>query len=199
MEKRGTPPISQKHRPLALFINTGFADGLLGTLGSLLGGALGGVIAGALGDLTGVDEALTLTLPVGMPWGYVFWLRPEEVVYSHPTRASVVQTLGGAWVDDFGEGLVDITLSGHTGWHYRVGGEPAFYALRNGCFQLYHQLRMAAADAGQDPDSVQMLFVDTLHAAAYVVYPESLQTRKHKTRPLLYQYQLRLKGLMRFA
>lgn len=177
--------LSQKDRPLGLFITSGT-------------GGIGGFVSGILG-LTGQQGGGSLALPFGMAWGYIFFLRPEEVVYNHPTRATVVQTLGGAWVDDFGEGLVDITLSGHTGWRpgNTIGGEEAFYLLRNGCFQLFHSMRMNAARVGNDPDSVQMVFVDTLNAASYKVYPISMQTRKHRTSPLLYRYQLRLTALDR--
>lgn len=200
------PPTSQKARPMALFIMAGFGldVGIFGDLGRSLG--IGGNIAGALGDLGGLATHLggatalgSLSLPGNALWGFVFSLRPEEVVYTHPTRASVIQTLGGAWVDDFGEGLTDITLSGTTGWHRQsgLGGEESFLLLRAGVFEAYHQLRMEAAQAGQDPDRIQLVWVDTLHLCSYIVYPVSLQTRKHKSRPLLFQYQLRLTGLER--
>jgi hypothetical protein len=186
MDKRGRAPIPQKARPLALFI-TG-------------GNPLGGLIGGILGAIPGLSGA-SMSLPFGMAWGYIFFLRPEEVAYTHPTRATVIQTLGGAWVDDFGEGLTEITLSGHTGWRpgetIPIGGEEAFLLLRKGCFELYHNLRMEASRRGRDPDTVQMLFVDTLNTAVYVVYPTSLGTRKHRSRPLLFQYQLKLIGLNR--
>lgn len=137
---------------------------------------------------------------------YYFDLRPEELTYTHPTRASVIQTLGGAWVDDFGEGLVDIVLSGHTGWRANdtplpiapsmLDGMQKAIDLRRMFFEEYHQQRMAAAQSGIDPDdAVQMMFADALNMALYRVYPVSLQIRKHKTRPLLYQYQLRILGL----
>ena len=173
---------------LGLFITNSGGDfgGLLGAVSGILGGPA---------NLIGSE----LSLPGGMAWGYIFFLRPEEVVYSHPTRATVVQTLGGAWVDDFGEGLVEITLAGHTGWRPggSIGGEEAFLLLRNGCFQVYHRMRMQAASSGRDPDEVRMIFVDTLHTCSYVVYPINMQIRKHRTRPLLFQYQLRLTGLDR--
>ena len=137
---------------------------------------------------------------------YYFDLRPEELTYTHPTRASVIQTLGGAWVDDFGEGLVDIALSGHTGWRANdtplptapsmLDGMEKVIELRRLFFEEFHQQRMAAAQSGIDPDdAVQMMFADALNMALYRVYPVSLQIRKHKSRPLLYQYQLRMLGL----
>jgi len=188
-DKTGQQPVSQKARPMALFMTAAGGFGELGTIGS---------IAGVLGNTL---NAASLVLPVGMGWGYLFWLRPEEIIYNHPTRASVIQTLGGAWMDDFGEGVTNITLTGHTGWRPSgsslLGGEAAFLALRHGCFELYHQQRDAAAASGLDPDSVQMIFVDTLNDTCYVVYPFSMTPRKHKSRPLLFQYQLRLIGLQR--
>ncbi len=140
------------------------------------------------------------------PHEFYFDPRPEELTYTHPTRASVIQTLGGAWVDDFGEGIVDISLSGHTGW--RANDQPLqtinpekdgmqkAIELRTTFFETFHKERMAAAQAGNNPDdSVKMFFVDVLNSAVWQVYPVSMQLRRHKARPLLYQYQLRLLGL----
>lgn len=209
--KSGTAPLSQKARPMALFIlaGTGLDASLFGGAGVIAGISAG--IAGALGDISGLVSTLgnaanaaslgSLLLPTNALWGFIFNLRPEELVYTYPTRATVIQTLDGAFVDDFGEGLTDITVSGHTGWHRQsgMGGEESFLLLRQGVFETYHQRRAEAAEAGRDPDLVQMVWVDTLHLTSYVVYPISLQTRKHKTRPLLFQYQLRLTGLRRLV
>ena len=136
-------------------------------------------------------------------WEHYLTPRPEEITYTHPTRATVVQTLGGAWVDDFGEGLVDIAVSGHTGWRAEQHiGEPAMdgkqrmFDLRHYFFEVFHQKRMTAAQNGQNPDdAVKLYFIDTLNQIGFLVYPVSMQARKHRTRPLLYQYQLRLMGL----
>lgn len=139
-------------------------------------------------------------------WEYELLARPEDLTYTHPTRATVIQTLGGAWVDDFGEGLTDIVINGHTGWRYAPDIEGAgdsqdglqrMRDLRYYPFEAYHQARMEAAQAGISPDSIQLFFADALNQAAYLVYPLTLQVRKHKSRPLLYQYQLRLIGLMK--
>lgn len=133
-------------------------------------------------------------------WGHVFLPRPEEVTYTHPTRSTVHQTLGGGWVDDFGPGLVDINISGHTGWRgsFGVPGEVMAYNLRNACNQLYHDLRRERALSGKNPDDVEMIFVDTLNVCAYVVYPTSFQLRRNRHRPLLYMYQMRLTATREF-
>lgn len=126
-------------------------------------------------------------------WGHVFHPLPEELTYSHPTRATIHQAISGGWVDDFGTGLVEINMSGHTAWNSGlVPGELAAYNLRDACNGLYHQLRDAKKKAGTDPDKVEMLFIDTLNVASYKVYPVKYDLKRHKTRPLLYQYQLKL-------
>lgn len=140
-------------------------------------------------------------------WEHYLTPRPEEITYTHPTRATVVQTLGGAWVDDFGEGLVDISISGTTGWRStqhlesaepNMDGKERMFDLRHYFFEVFHQERMAAAQNGQNPDDVVQLFLmDTLNQIGFLVYPVSMQARKHKSRPLLYQYQLRLMGLQK--
>jgi hypothetical protein len=43
-----------------------------------------------------------------------------------------------------------------------------------------------------------MIFVDTLNVCAYVVYPVSFQLRRNKTRPLLYQYNMRFTATREF-
>lgn len=141
----------------------------------------------------------------GIDWQHELFARPEEITYTHPTRATVIQTLGGAFVDDFGEGITDIVINGHTGWYYApdfnnalgdsLDGLGKMHDLRYYFFQVYHDQRMAAAKQGRSPDEINLYFFDHLHDAAYRVYPLSLQVRKQKSRPLLYQYQVRLIGL----
>lgn len=151
--------------------------------------------------MTGFNDVWQL----GVNWQHDMVVRPEEIAYTHPTRATVIQTLGGAFVDDFGEGITDIVINGHTGWRHApdtanaLGNSPdgleRIYNLRYNLFQVYHAQRMTAAQNGKSPDEVNLYFFDHLHDAFYRVYPQSLQVRKHKSRPLLYQYQLRLVGL----
>lgn len=148
--------------------------------------------------------ALVISDGGAISWMHVFLPRPEEVTFVHPTRAAVNQTFDGAWVDDFGQGVVEINISGHTGWRganlmlANVPGEVQAYNLRNAVMNTYHSLRESRARAAQDPDLVEMLFIDTLNLCGYVVYPTSFQLRRHKSRPLLYQYQIKLTALNEF-
>ncbi|MCK7579787.1 MAG: hypothetical protein MZV65_31600 [Chromatiales bacterium] len=124
--------------------------------------------------------------------------------YTHPTRASAINTLGGAYVDDFGTAIVDITLRGNTG--YKLGlislgaidsGDIALFNLRNALVDQYHQLRADRARSGQDPEQIELLLVDTLNLALWKCYPRQFQLQRSRQRPLLYQYVLQLWGLDR--
>lgn len=132
---------------------------------------------------------------VPIPWFTILYPRPEDVTYTYPSRATVTQTFSGGFVDDFGAGVADINITGHTGWRGALlPGELLFYNLRDLIVQRFHDLRKAKADAGLPIDSVKMYMIDTLSLQVFEVYPLSFTGRKNKQRPLLYQYQLRLAG-----
>ena len=130
----------------------------------------------------------------GLMWTHIFLIRPEELTYTHPARVSAVQTLGGAFADDFGEGLIEAHIAGHTGWRgsLEIPGELQFLNLRELVWKRYFNLRNQRASAGQDPDQIEMILTDTLNVVAAVVVPQSFQLRRHRSRPLLYQFDLRL-------
>lgn len=150
---------------------------------------------------------LVLLWPGGL-WYHGFDPRPEDVSYGHASRAQVIQTLGGAYVDDFGEGLTDITIGGTTGWRATeslaaglpLDGMARMFELRQGFFELFHGWRMNAAQAGLDPDvAVSMYLADTLNWYLFQVYPMQLQVRRHKARPLLYQFTMRMVGIKKLV
>lgn len=122
-------------------------------------------------------------------------IRPEDLTRVDTSRMSVQQTLDGAWADNFGPGLPQITISGHTGWRRRPGdteddGEERFFKLKNNVFNQWHSQRATAIKAGKDPDGVQLVFADALDMFAVVVAPVSFTLRRSKSRPLLVQYQI---------
>jgi hypothetical protein len=159
-----------------------------------------------------------LLMEAGVPrWGAWLQPRPEDLSYNYPTRATVIQTLGGAYVDDFGEGVCEIALSGTTA--YKQGplsnlglgeiwddlglnleqGDLMFVSMRDWLVKRYHDLRLAHANAGLDPNLVQLIWVDTLNLTAWVVYPLVFGLRRSRNRPLLYQYHMRMVGIEQLA
>ena len=120
-------------------------------------------------------------------------IRPEEMSRTEPVRANITQTLGGAWADDFGAGLSTINIAGHTGWHgsRTEDGAEHFVQLRKLIVERRQELREAKAKVG-DPDDIRLVLADQLNNQALYVQPQTFQLRRHKSRPLLSQYNITL-------
>lgn len=138
----------------------------------------------------GFYEPITLTI------------RPEELTLPETSRATVHQTLGRGtigWVDNFGEALPSVNISGHTGWRARgpdaEDGVVAFLRLNQMVMIDYHKAKQDAIDSGIDPASVKLLFVDMLDERSWNVVPTSFVLRRSKSRPLLMQYNIALQAL----
>jgi hypothetical protein len=119
-------------------------------------------------------------------------IRPEELTRTEMSRVSVQQALGGAWADDFGPGLAQINISGHTGWRGSVSadGMELFAQLKKLAYTNWHAARNAARAAAVDPNGVSLTFADALDSTTDVVIPTSFVLRRSKSRPLLMQYQI---------
>src|SRR4051794_27132574 len=50
-------------------------------------------------------------------------INPEDMNVEEPHRATVTQTLGGAYLSLFGQGLHNVSISGKTGFHARKNAE----------------------------------------------------------------------------
>lgn len=133
--------------------------------------------------------------PLASPTTYTFNIRPEELQYEEPTRTNIVQTMGGAFVDDFGLGIKQVTIQGHTGWRGRSAaggpdGAAFFRGLHEDVFLAFYRQRRAAVDAGRDPGTIFCVFTDALHDVSASVLPTAFQLRRNKSRPLLHQYKI---------
>lgn len=119
-------------------------------------------------------------------------IRPEDLTRVEPSRLAVQQTLGGAWLDNFGVGVRKIVINGHTGWRGGMGedGMAAFKTLNNTVFKAWHEKRRQAIAEGRDPSDIRLIFADLLDDFVYVVSPDSFVLRRNKARPLLMQYQI---------
>lgn len=129
-------------------------------------------------------------------------IRPEDLTRNEPSRVTVTQTLGRGtqgWVDNFGEGLPSVTISGHTGWRSSAGsgedGAEAFETLNNLVQHEYHKAKQAAIDAGMDPATVKLLFIDMLDGFTWNVTPTQFVLRRSRSRPLLFQYNISLQAV----
>lgn len=168
-------------------------------------GSLADIVAATttLEGLGQEDRPIMLIMYGGIPWMHWFVPRPEDMSYVYPTRATAINTLGGAYVDDFGTAIAEISIRGNTG--YKMGGsfmgvgsgDALFFSLRNCLVQGYHTQRLAYAKAGMDPDTIQLLLVDALNMTTFRVYPRNFQLQRSKQSPLLYRFNIQLWGLER--
>lgn len=136
--------------------------------------------------------SFVLESPGGAMKSVSLFIRPEDLSISFPSRISVNQTLGGAWIDSFGEGLSQTTISGTTGWRTAPDGKDGINRmaeLKSEFFTKWHDLRAAAIKAGTDPNEVKLRFVDTLNHYSRVVVPQGFEIRRSKSRPLLSMYR----------
>lgn len=138
-----------------------------------------------------IDDQTTGELPVSL----TLRVRPEDLTYSNPSRLNVQQTLGGAWADNWNEGIPTINLSGHTGWRTGAdgldGGER-YQQLFDQVYTQWHQRRRNAIANGMDPNLVQLVYSDALNNISVVVAPNSFVLRRSRQRPLLCMYQIAL-------
>lgn len=119
-------------------------------------------------------------------------IRPEDLSRNEPSLQTVVQTFGGAYLDDFGRGVATIQISGHTGWRGGQGedGIASFLKLRDVVWKRWHDDRDAAVADGRHPDDIKLIFIDGLDDITSVVAPGSFSLKRSKSRPLLMQYQI---------
>ena len=136
-----------------------------------------------------LDDQTTGELPVSI----TLRVRPEDLTYSNPSRLTVQQTLGGAWMDNFRQGIPSLNISGHTGW--RTGpdgldGGDRFQQLFDQVYTQWHQRRQNAIASGVDPNLVQLIYSDALNNLSVVVAPNAFVLRRSRQRPLLCMYQI---------
>lgn len=133
-----------------------------------------------------------LLVGMGVPVIFYFQIKPNEWHYEIPSRSNVHQALGGAWVDDFGVGLKQLTISGVSGWGGKpLPGELWFLQFRELIYETYFIRRRLAANMGVDPDTVALYMADALNVVVCRVHPVEFHHERSVTpSPLLHNYRL---------
>jgi hypothetical protein len=121
-------------------------------------------------------------------------VRPEDLTRPEASRLTAHHTLGGAWIDSFGQGLPTVQISGTTGWGQGnlPNGQEEFKALHKMIYTDWHKARADLVSNGQDPDKIKLIFNDQLDDFTWLVAPTQFVLRRHKSRPLLSMYQINL-------
>jgi hypothetical protein len=145
-------------------------------------------------------SGIPIVVPFGIPG--LGLIRPEQLSIQRSSRGTLMNTAEDAFLQDFGEGIPRLTIAGHTGWDSGpLSGLPGFKLLE-ALFVDYLQQRRRLATSGQDPNKVQLLYIDTLNVEAFSVYPHEFTLERTKQRPLLYMYRMQfsvLKDLLQSA
>lgn len=114
-------------------------------------------------------------------------VNPEDMSQSEPARVNVMQTLGGAYVDDFGAGLTQVTISGTTG--YKAQFNTDFEYLDG-----YHEFVNFRKDIYRDfittnDPKMTMTWYNWEDEEYYNIQPLSFRLQRNARQPLLYRYE----------
>jgi hypothetical protein len=116
-------------------------------------------------------------------------LNPSDMSMDEPPRTNVVQTLGGAYISDFGKGLPNVSISGTTGFHARrkasgdvFDGYTEWKAFRDKVYRYYVETKST---------QIEMYWFNWEDSEFYKVVPLSFRLMRSKSEATLYRYELR--------
>lgn len=136
---------------------------------------------------------------VGSVHFHTMLINPEEMSMDEPTRASVTQTLGGAFVTDFGQGLSSVTISGTTGYRKQTNAEgqtvDGFEEFMNFREHIYRTF-IASSDSNE---KMHLFWYNWEDAEFYEIQPMSFRLQRSRSQPLLYRYEFRFTCLRKIG
>jgi len=129
----------------------------------------------------------------GVSQNITLFVNPEEFTQSEPARVAVTQTKGGAFVDQFGEGIKTISIRGVTGYRPRdlgiggasMSGQGQFLELRD----MIRQWEKKSSDPGTGKNHV-LRFYNWADEEHYEIIVNNFNLMRSVGRPLLYQYTI---------
>jgi len=128
---------------------------------------------------------------------YKFTLNPETYHQSEPSRTTIVQTKGGAFVDAWGAGLISIEIKGTTGFKNGTGdptnGFTKFKELRDLIRTIYKDVK-----PGEKVSNL-LKFYNYTDEDNWYVYPDKFELDRDKSRTLLYVYDILLIGMAKIG
>lgn len=115
-------------------------------------------------------------------------VNPQDMTKAEPARINVQQTLGGAYVSHFGQGLHQVTISGTTGYsaRYNTSGE-----LKDGYTELKaFQEKVYRYYVKEKSAFIEMFWYNWEDEEYYKVVPTNFRIMRNKSEPTLYRYEL---------
>lgn len=122
---------------------------------------------------------------------YKFSLNPEEYSQSEPARIAVTQTKAGAWLDDFGAGLINISMKGTTGFKNGVDNSIGFVRLKElrDLIRQYYYKQDPGTEVTSDKELKFHNYTDGEH---WIVAVRTFDLFRSVSRPLMYGYSIQL-------
>jgi hypothetical protein len=120
-------------------------------------------------------------------------INPSDISIEEPNRATVTQTLGGAYLSLFGQGLHNVTISGTTGYNARMNTEgvitDGYEEIKNLRKQFYRNFITT-----YDPYA-ECLWYDWENEEYYKIMPLSFRVQRSASEPNLYRYEIQFTTL----
>jgi hypothetical protein len=125
----------------------------------------------------------SFTLPVG----------PEELIHDETARAEVTKTLGGAYIEEWGMDLPNVSLRGTTGYKKKVDGggheTDGYQAMKEFRNDVYRYFIEPDGKIRQYlKDIYEMFYYNWEDGDYYRIQPLKFTLSRSKSRPLLYMY-----------
>lgn len=127
-----------------------------------------------------------------------FAVNPDDYSQKEPNRVNMTQTKGGAWIDAWGKGIVEISIKGITGVGKTIDtGYQRWKELRNLFLDVYN----AVNDGGEIGDEGLIRFYNFTDNEFFYCYPmpSGIELVRSKSKPHIYQYTIALWGLRRIG
>lgn len=122
-------------------------------------------------------------------YSHTFTINPSEMTIEEPPRINAVQTLGGAYVSHFGQGLHNVTIGGTTGYNRRMSyengetdGYTEFHNFRRQIYRYFVETKST---------QVELYWYNWEDEEYYKVIPQPFRLMRNVNEPTLYRYEFR--------
>lgn len=130
-----------------------------------------------------------------------FAVNPEDYTQSEPNKATITQTKGGAWIDAWGAGIVEITIKGTTGVKGHGNSIDVGYQRWKNLRNLIRSIYEAVTDGQEIKTDGLIKFYNYTDNEYYYCYPtqNGIELYRSKSRPHIYQYTIHLWAIRRMG
>jgi hypothetical protein len=128
---------------------------------------------------------------------FKFLLNPESYTQQENGRVSLTQTKGGAFLEAFGAGIIEISMSGTTGYKNGTNNTESGYKK----FKELRDLIKSVYNSVKDGSEIKNLleFYNYTDNEYYYTYPDKFKLLRNKQNPLLYRYEIHLYCIRRIG